>query len=69
MYLIRYQLKISLHNFGKCLENMILKQEQEQGTFLCHLFYPRACFHGTMKYNMYHKTGTKLAYYIRVDET
>lgn len=26
---IRYQLKSNLHNFGKCLENMIIKQEHE----------------------------------------
>ena len=25
----RYQLKSNLHNYGKCLENMIIKQEQE----------------------------------------
>ena len=25
---IRYQLKSNLHNYGKCLDNMIVKQEQ-----------------------------------------
>ena len=29
VYLIRYQLKSNSNNFGKCLENMIIKQEQE----------------------------------------
>ena len=28
-YLLRYQLKGSLCNYGKYLENMIVKQEQE----------------------------------------
>ena len=68
VYLIRYQLKSNLHNFGKCLENMIAKQEQEHSMtrrqhFVVivrhHLFDPFRSFHGTLQY---HKIGTKLAY-------
>ena len=62
VYLIRYQLKSNLHDFGKCLENMVVKQEQEHSMtrrqhFVVILFYdPCGSFHGTLKY---HKIGTK----------
>ena len=32
LFLIHYQLKSNLHNFGKCLENMKVKQKQEHST-------------------------------------
>ena len=72
VYLIRCQLKSNFHNFGECLENMTVKQEQEHSmtrrqNFVVivrrHLFDPFSSFHGTFKY---HKIETKQAYYIRI---
>ena len=58
-YVIRYQLKSNLHHFGKCLENMIVKQEREHSktrrqqfvvvvVFHRHLFDPCGSFQETI---------------------